>query len=241
MNSKCLIENIPIVWNEWSKKSSNINFKSSKRGIGNGEEKLKYELDIIDNPKGQNSCIDLIHKDLGCISVKDMTKNDCRLGVEASQILGDIFKRLVIPIILWCDKYRDRCRYAKTIFLRLNTSYGKARNTLYFCIERMELCKSNFEILNNIINEIFETRKKRYKSLNSEYIKDARKYYNLNGSLKYQCDNCVRNEAIQKTLIIVHKEKGWTIIKDINKIYCPRITQKSPRIRIDFLDKKITK
>ena len=44
----------------------------------------------------------------------------------------------------------------------------------------------------------------------------------------------VKKEAIDKTLIIVHKKKGWMIVKDLDKIMCSRITRGAPRIAVNF-------
>ena len=72
--------------NPWTNKSINIPFKSNKNCVGNGEDKLAKELDIISSPGGQNNTVDLLDKLLGLgeISVKDMTKSDCTLGVNGS-------------------------------------------------------------------------------------------------------------------------------------------------------------
>jgi hypothetical protein len=43
-------------------------------------------------------------------------------------------------------------------------------------------------------------------------------------------NECVRKEATMMTLIIVDEKKGWLIVKDINKLSCPRITRGAPRI-----------
>ncbi len=70
----------------------------------------------------------------------------------------------------------------------------------------------------------------KWNSLNSEYIDDI--ILELGDkSLQELLNDCVRKEAINMTLIIVHKDKGWIIIKDtLNNITCPRITSGSPRI-----------
>ena len=49
-----------------------------------------------------------------------------------------------------------------------------------------------------------------------------------------QCNDSVRKEAINYTLIIVHKQKGWMIVKKLENITCPRITRGSPRININY-------
>ena len=43
-------------------------------------------------------------------------------------------------------------------------------------------------------------------------------------------NECVRKEATIMTLIIVDEKQGWLIVKDTNKLSCPRITRGAPRI-----------
>ena len=69
-------------YHKWSDKSKDVPFKSSQKCVGNGEEKLAKELDILTPLGGQNSTVDLIHPNMGNISVKDMTNDDCTLGTE---------------------------------------------------------------------------------------------------------------------------------------------------------------
>ena len=49
-------------------------------------------------------------------------------------------------------------------------------------------------------------------------------------SLQDMLNECVRKEATIMTLIIVDEKQGWLIVKDINKLSCPRITRGAPRI-----------
>ena len=41
------------------------------------------------------------------------------------------------------------------------------------------------------------------------------------------------------TLIIVHKKKGWIIVKDATRLSCPRITRGAPRIKYNFPENKL--
>ncbi len=54
-------------------------------------------------------------------------------------------------------------------------------------------------------------------------------------SLQDLLNECVRKEATDMTLIIVHEKKGWFRVKDtIDRITCPRITCGAPRINYSF-------
>tara|TARA_Y200000002_G_scaffold382452_1_gene399568 strand:+ start:5799 stop:6527 length:729 start_codon:yes stop_codon:yes gene_type:complete len=228
-----------IKMNPWTEKSANIPFKSSQKCIGNGEEKVAKELDIQESPGGQNSIVDLVHPDLGKISVKDMTNDDCTLGTQGCQNMRKIFRQIINPFVSWCEKYKGECIYAEGIYSRLHNSYGSSRHTILDGIDRFELCKSNLdklsEILNEITNEITNFKyenKTSFPSVESEYINDV--IINMkNQTLKDLLNNCVRQEAIDMKLIIVYEKTGYIIVDDVTKISCPRITRGAPRIHFN--------
>jgi hypothetical protein len=219
-------------WNAWREKSSSIDFKTSKKGVGNGEEKLACELDIISGPGGQNSMIDLKHKILGNISVKDMTlKGGCTLGTNGCQNLRSIFRKIVFPLLSWSDKYKSSCKIAEDVWNKLQTKNGTSKISICSGIERFELCGSNLQELHNIFLHLLElkTTHTDEPAMKSEYLEDI--VLNMKGeSLIEILNDCVREEATYCTLIIVHKDKGWLIARDLKRIICPRITKGSPRI-----------
>jgi hypothetical protein len=217
-------------FNKWSDKSKDIPFKSGTKCVGNGEEKLAKELDISKPLGRQNSTIDLIHEDMGSISVKDMTNDDCTLGTEGCNNMRKIFRTIVWPFVCWITKYKSKCELANKIYNEMNEKYGSSRTTIINGIDRLELSKANISKLNEILNGLKKYKlEKEYDSLKSEYIDDI--VNNLNDrSSQYMLNECVRKEATTMTLIIVDENKGWLIVKDINKISCPRITRGAPRI-----------
>jgi hypothetical protein len=214
----------------WSDKSKNIPFKSSKKCIGNGEEKLAKELDILLPLGGQNNTFDLIHPSMGTISVKDMTNDDCTLGTEGCNDMRKIFRTIINLFICWIIKYKSKCDLANKFYNEINKKYGSSRTSIIDGIDRLELSKTNLSKLNDLFNELKNYKlKNEYESLKSEYIDDI--IYSLNDkSLQYMLNECVRKEATIMTLIIVDENKGWLIVKDINKLSCPRITRGAPRI-----------
>lgn len=221
------------IFNKWSDKSKNSSFLTTKKCLGNGEEKLAKELRIITGLGGQNSTSDLIHPILGKISVKDMTNDDCRLGTECRYYMNSIFANIISPFLKWSIKYQSTCEFAKKIYDSINKKYGISRTTISDGIHKRELCKSNLDKLKSLLNELkqhkieYETK---LNSLNSEYIDDIISALG-DKSLQELLNDCAQKEATNMTLIIVHKEKGWIIIKDtLNKITCPRITSGAPRI-----------
>ncbi len=215
-------------WIGWSEKSKDVEFKSSSKCIGNGEHKLARELDIVTNPGGQNSTVDLYHEEIGPISVKDMTSDDCTLGTEGSQRMTKVFIKVLYPLVNWCEKYSSQCTHAKSILDKLNEGKTTTKMTLLQGIERREISGSNFSKLNDIIEHIKKIKKD---VVQNEYITDICDYMK-NDTFQDKMNDCVRQEALIMTLIVVHKTKGWMIVKDVSKLSCPRITRGSVRIHL---------
>ena len=166
-------------FNKWSDKSKNIPFKTNKKCIGNGEEKLAKELDISLPLGGQNNTFDLIHPSMGTISVKDMTNDDCTLGTEGCNDMRKIFRTIINLFICWIIKYKSKCDLANKFYNEINKKYGSSRTTIIDGIDRLELSKTNLSKLNDLFNELKNYKlKNEYESLKSEYIDDI--IYSLN-------------------------------------------------------------
>ena len=222
----------PDIWHPWTDRSEDVPFRSFEKCVGHGEHKLRQELCIQTPPCGQNSIIDLKHPFLGAISVKDMTKDNCTLGVQGRSAMEEIFLTMVYPLRLWSEKYKSLCPFAFQVYHQLNQTYGNARCSVLNGIVRKELCHSNFVALDNIFSQ-FAPLPQPFFSTYSEYFQDIRRAV-LQRSFRKRCDDCVRLEAIDTCLIIVHESKGWCIIRNLSRISCPRITRGAPRIQVDF-------
>ena len=188
------------------------------------------ELDIQTPLGGQNSTVDLIHPNMGNISVKDMTNDDCTLGTEGCNDMRVIFRTIINPFVSWILKYKPSCELANKFYNEIDKNYGSSRITIIDGIDRFELSQSNLEKLNELLNELKKHKlEKKYESLESEYINDI---VNSLGdkSLQDILNECVRKEATTMTLIIVYETEGWLIVKDTSKLSCPRITRGAPRI-----------
>ena len=193
---------------KWSDKSNGIPFKSIKKCVGNGEEKLAKELDISIPVGGQNSTVDLIHPDMGNISVKDMTNDDCILGTDGCHNMRRIFRKTVILFISWIEKYRLTCELAGNFYNDVNKKYGSSTITIMDGIDRCELSKTNLSKLNQLLNELKKYKLgAQYDSLKSEYIDDIINSLGDN-SLQDLLNKCIRKEATTMTLIIVDEKKG---------------------------------
>tara|TARA_B100001113_G_scaffold58814_1_gene44346 strand:- start:7641 stop:8399 length:759 start_codon:yes stop_codon:yes gene_type:complete len=240
-------ENIEVLekwdtYHPWSDKSKDILFDSkSGSGVGNGEEKLKKELGNTTSLGGQNSSVDIIQDPvLGDISVKDMTKDDCTLGTECTKIMREIFRKIPNLFVCWADEYKSRCELAKEYYNAIDQKYGKAKLTLKEGIDKHELAdggkkkpgSGNWHKLVQLLEKLKQDKKNydsEYKSLSSDFIIYIIK--NLGDkSLQDLMNDCVRKEATEKTLIIVHRDKGWLIVNDTTRLTCPRITRGAPRI-----------
>tara|TARA_B100001996_G_scaffold187008_1_gene143050 strand:+ start:3073 stop:3834 length:762 start_codon:yes stop_codon:yes gene_type:complete len=241
-------ENIELLeicdkYHPWSDKSKDIPFDfKSNNCVGNGEAKLAKELGITTSLGGQNSSVDLIHPGvLGNISVKDMTDDDCILGTEGCKNMRKIFRKIPTLFVCWTVKYKSRCELAKEYYDAIDQKYGSARIILKEGIDKLELASGgkkknpgsgNWHKLVQLLEKLKQDKKNydsEYKSLSSEYIEDI--IYNLGDkSLQDLMNDCVRKEATEKTLIIVHREKGWLVVKDTTRLTCPRITKGAPRI-----------
>jgi hypothetical protein len=110
----------------------------------------------------------------------------------------------------------------------LNQTGTTSKMTLLQGIERREISGSNFNKLNNIIEHV---KKIKNDVVQNEYITDICDYMK-NDTFQDKMNECVRQEAIVMTLIVVHKKKGWMIVKDVSKLSCPRITRGSVRIHM---------
>jgi 1,2-phenylacetyl-CoA epoxidase PaaB subunit len=217
-------------YHKWSDKSKDVPFETSQQCVGNGEEKLAKELDILTPLGGQNSTVDLVHPIMGNISVKDMTKDDCTLGTECCNDMRKIFRTIINLFVCWIIKYKSECELANKFYNEINKKYGSSKITIIDGIDRLELSKTNLQKLNELLNELKHHKSKNeYDSLKSEYIHDILVSLN-DSSLQDMLNECVRKEATIMTLIIVNKKKGWLIVKDIDKLSCPRITRGAPRI-----------
>ena len=159
-----------------------------------------------------------------------MTSDDCTLGTEGCNDMRKLFRTIINLFVSWILKYRSTCELANKLYNDLNQKYGSSRTTIMEGIDRCELSKANLSKLNELLNDLKKHHsEKQYNSLKSEYIEDI--VCNLHDkSLQDMLNECVRKEATEMTLIIVDEKKGWLIVKNVNKLSCPRITRGAPRI-----------
>ena len=136
-------------------------------------------------------------------------------------------------LLRWVNKFKNKSNYIYQLNDRLNKSYGRSTISISKGIKRFELSSSNLNELNLIFNELVSKSNEEDLAIKSEYYIDIINKIKET-TLIEECNKLVRKEAEKYTLIIAHKENGWLIVKNINKITCPRNTHGAPRIKYEF-------
>lgn len=245
---KCTCDKYTSWPEQFCKKKLDDQWKSKGRCIGNGEEILREVLfnnsgKPVPDLGGQNDTVDIpkipsLKWEEGNSSVKDMTTDSCIVGTDCTKRARKIFAMTVYLFVSWVLKWKDKeCKIAKEYYIELNKKHGSAKLKLLDGIYKFELAsggadEGNYPTLSSLLEDLkkkFNNDKEKHDSLKSEYVEDI---VNAMGekTLKELMDDCVRREAIKNNLFIVHKEKGWLLVRDIEKITCPRITRGAPRI-----------
>lgn len=237
---------IPDRFNSWPVEgpSAEISFNESRKCIGNGEEKTKTILGIEESVGGQNNVADFNHPILGSCSVKDMTNDSCTLGTEGRGRMHKILN-VVRLVIFWANKYKDDDLSVKEIYTQLNKKHGSSRTTILNGLDNIELSGTNLKKLTKIIDNIIANTNKfgavtaihnrvsDHSPWQNDFLEEICQYF-ADKNLQEKLNEAVRQEATDHTLIIVHRERGWLIAKNLEKITCPRITRGAPRINYEF-------
>lgn len=146
-------------WNSWTKKSNGIPYKSSKSYIGDGEEKLGKEFGT--KPLGQNDSHDLnVNNEKWEVKKLD-SEESFRLGVEIASKYNDLLYRLIgcfdtlnlVKEHLVSKLFKERIG---RILDDVNTSWGKAKNTILLGLYKNEVSESNLIKLDQLLEELKE-------------------------------------------------------------------------------------
>lgn len=146
-------------WNSWTKKSNGIPYKSTKSYIGDGEEKLGEEFGT--KPLGQNDSHDLNIKNEKWEVKKLDSDESFRLGVEIASKYNDLLYRLIgcfdtlnlVKKHLVSKLFKERIG---RILDDVNTSWGKAKNTILLGLYKNEVSESNLIKLDQLLEELKE-------------------------------------------------------------------------------------
>lgn len=221
------------MWVQWST-TNDIPFKSDKKSVGDGEEKLCAELGLpLSCVGGQNSTGDIIVPRGKNISVKKYSESAggfCRLGAECQEELSKILHAIHI-LYTWCEKYSENY-VAQKIQKRIPN--------LGSIVSRGEISTSKVKELNELTDQLASiygnslSLGAQCRAFKSDLLSASilMKIVESGKSLQDLLNDVARREAIEKRLYLVHDTLGYTEINDPEMIWCPRITQSKPRIAI---------
>ncbi len=145
-----------IKWINWTEKSSDVQFKSQLKGVGDGEQKVALELDTV--VLGQNSCFDMKIKlddiNYEC-DVKKLDNNTFNTGVKGRNALRPIKIKIsnlfnsfenIIELNIFTDEEIKLLQHIKNL-------------------SPDELCVSNLKQLNHILHMLHNKRNEYMKTI----------------------------------------------------------------------------
>lgn len=254
---------IEMSWIPWTDKSSDIPFKSSKNGVGDGEEKVARELDTT--TLGQNSSYDmkpvLNGVETKCDVKKLDTQNDFNTGKEGRDALRPI-KSLHTTLLNSLNEFANSSLFTPT---------EQAELAWFHDVSPDELAVGTLDKLRKICMMLF-TKKQRIRSalptisftFNSQthttpldiYYSICQKlgmelpeemtetltllrkmdhpYIDEPDRLMADLNSLVGHLFADITIIIVDSVNGYRILNDISKVQFYRITRGNPRFKIVF-------
>ena len=215
-------------WNLWTKKSSGTPYKSRKRYIGDGEEKLGKELDT--NPLGQNDSHDLNVKNEKWEVKKLDIDGSFRLGVEVATKYNELLYRLIGCF----DKLNKAKDYLVSEFFEekiirilddVNTSWGMAKTPILVGLYKNEVSESNLKKLDELLEELKEVifishnKIKLYSSYDGEIYEYAstdavEKIHLENISIEKKIDIFGSPESYDQNFLKSQIQKNLEILKD---------------------------
>lgn len=178
-NKKIMIKN-KMEWINWTDKSNDVLFKSTIKGVGDGEQKVAIELDTI--ILGQNSDYDmtiLIHDITYKCDVKKLDHNTFNTGVKGRNALRPIK-----------DKITELLYSFKKIVRSTLLNEEDIKDLIHFdSVSPDELCVSNIQKLNQVLYALHEKRKNMISTLpivspfinkdGSTFTMNLFEYYNI--------------------------------------------------------------
>lgn len=190
------------IWNSWTKKSSEIEFKSSKSYLGDGEEKLGKEFDSI--PLGQNVSYDLeVGSEKWEVKKLDID-NSFRLGVSVSSEYNHLLLK-VISCLNNLEKIKDELFsefFQKKIYKiteQVNSPFGRGKTSIFEGLLKNEISEANLNKLNELLEELklitfFDYQNiEMYSSFNGKKFK----YSSLDTIRKIKLEDITKDEKIK--------------------------------------------
>ena len=211
-------------WNSWTEKSSNVEFEfiGTESGIGHGEYKLGTEFDV--KPEGQNSSHDLTVKNEKWEVKKLDSDNSIRLGVEIKADYLNI-KIKVLNCFNALSKIQDQLvsgiikEKINKIINSVNSKHGRSEMTIIDGLYRDEVSGSNFDKLDELIEELKEITHNIEEEITSRNIQEIELYSSYEGKKNiYSTIDAFRKINLEK----ISKEKKINLFGNsefFNKIY----------------------
>ncbi|GGC82414.1 hypothetical protein GCM10011508_07180 [Flavobacterium lutivivi] len=145
------------IWNSWTIKSVNIPFKSTEIAVGDGEQKLGVEFDVV--PLGQNFAYDLeINGERWEVKKLD-SDNSFRLGVEVAThytpIISNVIRILEKLIIVKSHILDSEIgNFIKDCILDIENISGRSNTLLLDGLRKNEVSESNLDKANDVISKL---------------------------------------------------------------------------------------
>lgn len=260
MDSTCRKEE--MTYTKWSRKSEGIPFKSDKKGVGNGEDKVAAESETV--ALGQNSPHDMIVDGQPC-EVKELDANDdfntSKTGRDVLRPTKGLHNSLLDSMNALAEN--EVFTEEQKEFLRV----FKDVNSDELCVGNLIKLEKACRMLNSKKEEVVSTLPKIPVTINGQTVETPLdKYYSIcqMAALPFPQEfssYVERIQVLQKmahvyvdepdkfmqdlkslpekifshvNLIIVHEEKGYMRLKDASKIRFLRITRGYPRFQVIF-------
>lgn len=144
-------------WNNWTVKSDDVPFKSTENAVGDGEQKLGFQFDVV--PLGQNYAYDLeINGEKWEVKKLD-ADNSFRLGVEVAThytpIISNVI-RVFENLLSLKNRYLDGeiGIKIKNCISKIETQSGRSNTLLLDGLRKNEVSESNLDKANEIIEEL---------------------------------------------------------------------------------------
>jgi hypothetical protein len=251
-------------WIPWSDKSVNILFKSSVKGVGDGEEKVSKELDTVILGQNMEPYINGIK--VKCEIKKLDRDNDFNTGEAGSNALCS-YKTLHFKLFQ-CFKFLTTCELftqsERDNILQLSIKKPdelcvSVITNIYNTVKMLSakkidiqsqlpkvLCNLGSELIDipigiDDIYTICERKSIPFPHQYTSYIEPIRAIRNMEHVYIDQPDrfiadlqSLVYTVFAEITLIFVDEKKGFFVVNDLSKIKFLRITRGRPRFKVEF-------
>jgi hypothetical protein len=248
----------PLVWVPWTAKSEDIAFETQRDGVGDGEDKLAAELDTV--PCGQNSPYDMDIILDGVKRQSDAKKLDngtFNTGVKGRNALRPI-KTKIDVLLETLRTLESNSIFSTEEKAQIHTLSGVSPDEM--CVKKLLHLNSVIKILKQkqdqvraslptitygpwemTVDKCYAVCETLSHPIPTEYVQYSdtvqllklltHDFINDTDRLNREFSALVSIFA-DIVLVFVDKQKGYSILKDLNRITFQRITRGNPRFRV---------